>query len=69
MKPEAELAAGGDITVQDGLPSKPGHNNIPVKEESSAATANCSTFACERWRIWGCTEIVCFRAAVIRVST
>ena len=47
MKPEAELAAGGDITVQDGLPSKPGHNNIPVKEESSAAAANCSTFACE----------------------
>ena len=47
MKPEAELAAGGDITVQDGLPSKPGHNNIPVKEESSAATANCSIFACE----------------------
>ena len=46
MKPEAELAAGGDITVQDGLPSKPGHNNIPVKEESSAAAAN-STFACE----------------------
>ena len=42
MKPEAELAAGGDITVQDGLPSKPGHNNIPVKEESSAAAANCS---------------------------
>ena len=28
MKPEAELAAGGDITVQDGLPSKPGHNNM-----------------------------------------
>ena len=40
MKPEAELAAGGDITVQDGLPSKPGHNNIPVKEESSGSLAS-----------------------------
>ena len=47
VKPEAELAADGGITVRDGLPSKPGHNNVPVKEESSAATANCSTFACE----------------------
>ena len=46
-KPEAELAADGGITVRVGLPSKPGHNNVPVKEESSAATANCSTFACE----------------------
>ena len=43
VKPEAELAAGGGITVRDGLPSKPGHNNpIPVKEEPSAATANRS---------------------------
>ena len=34
MKPEAELAAGGDITVQDGLPKRRqrSHNNKENKE-------------------------------------
>ena len=38
VKPDAELADVDGINVWDGLPSKLGHN-IPVKEESSAATA------------------------------
>ena len=53
VKPDAELAEVDGINVFDGLPSKLGHN-IPVKEESSAATANCSIFASELGTAIGC---------------